>query len=150
MRSKSSLSYNSNKFIFINLIFLLLIISFLKITKNFSTSMAKKTQNCHIYRKMIETKVVENWISYEKLIEAYLLFTPGVELRVFHGKVGLLSGRTLRKILIISKNALNKSCAELNFLQKLDGSIPLFITEVEVGGLRRFDVILLGIIFQNE
>ncbi len=47
---RNSLSHNSNKFIFIHLIFLLLIISFLKIYKerNFCTSMAKKAWNCPI------------------------------------------------------------------------------------------------------
>ncbi len=80
---------------------------------------------------MLQTKVVQDWIFYEKFSECIPLSPPGVELgssKDFHfwniimywnGKEDSLKGWMLmQKIPMISKHALNKNCSELNFVQK--------------------------------
>ncbi len=69
-------------------------------------------------------------ISYEKDSGRTCLSPPGVEQRcskdcylwniimLWNGKVDSLEGLTLPKLTIISKNCSNKSCSELNFVQK--------------------------------
>ncbi len=59
--------------------------------------------------------------------EPYFLNNPRIILLYFNGKVGSLQCWTLQKILIISKNASNKSFAWLNFLQKFSNNRYFFL-----------------------
>ncbi len=83
-----------------------------------------------LYQKIVEVKVVESWISYKKVSGRTSLSPPGVELggskdgyvlnMILHwnGKVDSFLGWRLLKLRIISNNCSNKSCWELNFVQK--------------------------------
>ncbi len=75
-------------------------------------------------------KVVEHQLSYKKVSGHTCPSSPGMELGdskdwyvsniilYWNGKVNSLSGWTLSKLLVISKNYSNKSFWELNFVQK--------------------------------
>ncbi len=51
--------------------------------------------------------------------------------------VGSLLGWTLQRILIISRNALNKNCTELNFQQKTQWKLSLSTPKVELGDSKK-------------
>ncbi len=90
----------------------------------------KATKNTHCIKKKLRIKVVKNWILYKKFRERICLFPPWVELRASNdqyiwnlfmyrnGKLDSLQGSPLSRIRIVSKKASNKSCSELNFVQK--------------------------------
>ncbi len=89
------------------------------------------------YIKKLQIKVVRNWILYKKVTERICLSPPRVEPAVSkdqyiwnlimykNGKLDSLWGSTMPKICISSKKASNKSCSELNFVQKSQWAICL-------------------------
>ncbi len=103
-------------------------------------------QNYWFYQKIVQVKLIENWISYKKVSGRIYLSPPWVELRgskdilvsnirlYWNRKIDSLLGRMLPKLRIISKNCSNKSCSELNFLQKVSGRTCLSPPGVELWG----------------
>ncbi len=106
------------------------------VEKIYCTETAKyirlRAQRCQKYAshgKKLKIKVVWNWISSKKVRKRVSLSPPGVELGGFKDQyvwnlimyrnvnLGSLYGSALLKIRI-SKKASNKSCLELNFVQK--------------------------------
>ncbi len=86
-------------------------------------------QNYGLYQNIIQIKVVENWILYNKVSRHTCLSLPRVELGVrkidvsniilyWNGKVDSLQGSALPKIRITSKNTSNESFWAINFIQK--------------------------------
>ncbi len=108
--------------------------------------LTERCKNYQLYRKIVQIKVVENWILYKKVNGRICLSFPGVKLGAskdchllniityWNKKVNSFSGWTLPKLRNITRNASNKSCWALNFVQECQqANMSIFLKSGAMG-----------------